>query len=57
MMITDNIMAGKYANLPQAVKGLYASNGVKGFYGGWFPGIVGKVSTPPLHTPSTPQTR
>ncbi|GMI33313.1 hypothetical protein TrCOL_g2971 [Triparma columacea] len=43
MMITDNIMAGKYANLPQAVKGLYASNGVKGFYGGWFPGIVGKI--------------
>jgi len=36
-------MAGKYRNLPQAVKGLYGINGIKGFYGGWFPGIVGKI--------------
>jgi len=43
MMITDNIMAGHYTNLPNAVKGLYGSGGIGGFYGGWWPGIVGKI--------------
>jgi solute carrier family 25 S-adenosylmethionine transporter 26 len=43
MMITDNIMAGNYPNLPAAVKGLAATNGVKGFYSGWWPGLAGKI--------------
>eukprot|EP00586_Coscinodiscus_wailesii_P009262 CAMPEP_0172523252 /NCGR_PEP_ID=MMETSP1066-20121228/293566_1 /TAXON_ID=671091 /ORGANISM="Coscinodiscus wailesii, Strain CCMP2513" /LENGTH=325 /DNA_ID=CAMNT_0013306321 /DNA_START=602 /DNA_END=1579 /DNA_ORIENTATION=- len=43
MMITDNIMAGTYSNLGSAIKGLAASNGVKGFYTGWWPGLAGKI--------------
>eukprot|EP00978_Attheya_sp_CCMP212_P002572 scaffold5244_cov51-Attheya_sp.AAC.3 len=41
MMITDNIMAGTYANLPKAIKGLASSGGIRGFYGGWWPGLAG----------------
>jgi len=43
MMITDNIMAGTYANLPTAIKGLASSGGIRGFYGGWWPGLAGKI--------------
>jgi hypothetical protein len=43
MMITDNIMAGNYPNLPAAISGLYKNRGVLGFYSGWFPGLVGKI--------------
>ena len=43
MMITDNIMAGNYPNLPVAIQGLWTSTGLKGFYQGWWPGLVGKI--------------
>jgi Mitochondrial carrier protein len=43
MMITDNIMAGNYPNLRAAVTGLARSKGIMGFYGGWWPGLVGKI--------------
>lgn len=43
MMIVDNIMAGTYPNLPKAVIGLSKDNGIKGFYGGWWPGLAGKI--------------
>lgn len=43
MMITDNIMAGTYSNLPSAVKGLARNQGIKGFYTGWWPGLAGKI--------------
>jgi hypothetical protein len=43
MMITDNIMAGNYPNLPKAIQGLYSSQGIAGFYAGWFPGLAGKI--------------
>lgn len=43
MMITDNIMAGTYPNLPGAIKGLAAEKGIKGFYAGWWPGLAGKI--------------
>ena len=36
-------MAGNYPNLPSAVKGLYATQGINGFYSGWFPGLAGKI--------------
>ena len=42
-MITDNIMAGNYPNLPAAVRGLAQKAGLRGFYLGWWPGIVGKI--------------
>lgn len=45
MMITDNIMAGNYNNLPSAVRGLASQGkGIGGFYArGWWPGLVGKI--------------
>mmetsp|Transcript_30773 Transcript_30773/g.45528 ORF Transcript_30773/g.45528 Transcript_30773/m.45528 type:complete len:521 (+) Transcript_30773:133-1695(+) len=43
MMVTDNIMAGNYPNLPSAMKGLFQDRGIAGFYSGWFPGLVGKI--------------
>lgn len=45
MMITDNIMAGNFQNLPEAVKGLASQGkGLSGFYArGWWPGLVGKI--------------
>ena len=43
MMLTDNIMVRNYDNLPQAVKGLYRSGGIKAFYRGWLPGMMGKI--------------
>ena len=43
MMICDNIMAGTYGNLVEATKGLIEEKGIRGFYGGWWPGIAGKI--------------
>jgi hypothetical protein len=43
MMIVDNIMAGTYPNLPKAVIGLSKDKGIRGFYGGWWPGLAGKI--------------
>ncbi len=43
MMITDNIMAGNYPNLPAAAKGLAKTQGIAGFYTGWWPGLAGKI--------------
>jgi hypothetical protein len=43
MMICDNIMAGTYGNLVEATRGLMKDKGVRGFYGGWWPGIAGKI--------------
>jgi len=43
MMITDNIMAGNYNNMPEAIRGLWKREGVKGFYAGWWPGLAGKI--------------
>lgn len=43
MMITDNIMAGNYPNLPKAATGLWQSQGIAGFYSGWWPGLAGKI--------------
>jgi hypothetical protein len=43
MMITDNIMAGNYPNLPEALVGLAKDRGIKGFYAGWWPGLAGKI--------------
>ena len=42
-MITDNIMAGTYANLPGAIQGLASEKGIAGFYTGWAPGVAGKI--------------
>jgi hypothetical protein len=43
MMITDNIMAGNFNNMPEAIRGLWMRDGIKGFYAGWWPGLAGKI--------------
>lgn len=43
MMVVDNIMAGTYKNFPSAIIGLSKNRGIAGFYGGWWPGLVGKI--------------
>jgi len=43
MMVVDNIMAGTYSNFPNALIGLSKDKGILGFYGGWWPGLVGKI--------------
>lgn len=43
MMICDNIMAGTYPNLFVATSSLMKDKGIAGFYGGWWPGIAGKI--------------
>ena len=43
MMVVDNIMAGTYSNFPNAIVGLTKDKGIAGFYGGWWPGLVGKI--------------
>jgi len=43
MVITDNIMAGTFPNMLSAVSSLKDNGGIKGFYTGWWPGLVGKV--------------
>jgi len=43
MMIVDNIMAGTYSNFPNALIGLSKDKGIAGFYGGWWPGLAGKI--------------
>jgi hypothetical protein len=43
MMITDNIMAGNFNNMPEAIRGLWMRDGIKAFYAGWWPGLAGKI--------------
>jgi solute carrier family 25 S-adenosylmethionine transporter 26 len=43
MMLMDNIMAGAYPNLGQAIIGLSKEKGIAGFYTGWWPGLAGKI--------------
>jgi Mitochondrial carrier protein len=56
MMITDNIMAGNYPNLPKAVTGLWQSQGLTGFYRGWWPGLAGKIPSYVSHVHETKTT-
>ena len=42
-VISDNIMSGNYKNLPEAISGIAAQNGIEGFYAGWRPQLVAKV--------------
>lgn len=43
MMVTDNIMSGRFGNLPEAIRGLASEQGIRGFYRGWWPGLAGKI--------------
>lgn len=43
MVLTDRIMAGVYENLFSAIPLLYKTEGIAGFYLGWFPAIAQKI--------------
>jgi hypothetical protein len=43
MVLMDNLMAGTYSSLPQAMSSLYADGGVLAFYRNWHAHLVGKV--------------
>ena len=42
-VIIDNIMSENYRNLPGAISGIAAQNGIEGFYAGWKPQLAAKV--------------
>ncbi|CAM9638312.1 unnamed protein product, partial [Ascophyllum nodosum] len=43
MVLTNRIMAGVYPNLLNGVRSVIKTEGVRGFYVGWWPGLVQKV--------------
>ncbi|CAM9516794.1 unnamed protein product [Chrysoparadoxa australica] len=43
MVLTDRIMAGVYPNLREGVQSIRATEGVRGFYTGWFPNLAQKI--------------
>ena len=42
-VLSDNIMSGNFRNLPGAISGIAAQNGIEGFYAGWKPQLAAKV--------------
>lgn len=43
MVITDNLMAGTYGNMMEALVKVGKDKGLRGFYTGWWPGLAGKI--------------
>ena len=43
MVLTNRIMAGVYPNLVTGVRSVIQEKGVRGFYAGWWPGLVQKI--------------
>ena len=43
MVVTDRIMANVYPNLLTAVRRIYETEGMRGFYVGWLPAIMQKI--------------
>lgn len=43
MVLTNRIMAGVYPNLATGVRSVIREAGVRGFYAGWWPGLVQKI--------------
>ncbi|CAM9524335.1 unnamed protein product [Scytosiphon promiscuus] len=43
MVLTNRIMAGVYPNLWTGVRSVIREKGVRGFYAGWWPGLVQKI--------------
>jgi len=43
MVLTDRLMAGIYPSFPAAVKSIMASDGIMGFYAGWWPALAQKI--------------
>lgn len=43
MVLTNRIMAGMYPNLLTGFRSVVRESGIKGFYAGWWPGLVQKI--------------
>ncbi|CAM9202133.1 unnamed protein product [Discosporangium mesarthrocarpum] len=43
MVLTNRIMAGVYPNLRVGVSSVLKEDGIRGFYSGWWPGLVQKI--------------
>jgi solute carrier family 25 S-adenosylmethionine transporter 26 len=43
MVLTDRLMAGIYPNFPTALRSIMATEGVAGFYTGWWPALAQKI--------------
>ena len=43
MVTTDRIMANVYPNLPEAIQRILETEGITGFYTGWFPSLLQKI--------------
>eukprot|EP01031_Cornospumella_fuschlensis_P025059 gene25059-30267_t len=43
MVLTDRLMAGVYETFPEALRKIYRSEGVAGFYAGWWPALAQKI--------------
>jgi hypothetical protein len=43
MVLTDRLMAGMYDNMIQASRKIWSTEGLRGFYTGWYPAMVQKI--------------
>lgn len=43
MVITDRLMAGMYSSFPDSVASIFKSEGIFGFYRGWWPALAQKI--------------
>lgn len=43
MVLTDRLMADMYPSFPEAVRSIMSTEGVRGFYTGWWPALVQKL--------------
>ena len=43
MVLTDRLMAGVYPSFPVALKSIYTTEGLAGFYTGWWPALAQKI--------------
>lgn len=43
MVLTDRLMAGIYPSFPVAVKSIFRTEGLAGFYTGWWPALAQKI--------------
>lgn len=43
MVITDRLMAGMYPSFPSALSNIFKSEGLRGFYTGWWPALAQKI--------------
>lgn len=43
MVLTDRLMAGLYPSFPAALRTIARTEGLRGFYAGWWPALAQKI--------------